>query len=652
MALQTLVHVECNSSGTPFLVIRNAGPANAPGNPIGDATAVVPQVWDQNALAWVDDTAALCATITNQFVTLETICGEHVWANLPDALHCPNQHYGIVLYESNATAHDTASTYNNGDRVAGPDGFTYQWDGADGGGGTAPPSAGWTLITDDSGYQCCGTETHWTGDMDYELSIKSSTSCVPLGQSFIADTQFNVDGELTNVDPTGFAVNSSAGTPVVTSAFGANRASRVVIDTTGMAVGDVVSVAITGGLPGSTTGPQCRTMTQICSFEVCPVSSAVDPFTFAVDGTGVVANETDGTYGAGSFGRCFEDILCVTATYDTTGDSTGDSTFVEAIQHLIMCQDQIKGAGFDSTTDSLEAIRDQGDAAWVTGGGVGGDPFANPATCAGQFGLAANATWADAFCAIIEDSSEVQTSLADGGFTDGLIDTLTTDVAAVQACCDANTTAIAAVPAAVDTLLVTNHGSGTWTTGGGGAALTAQDVRDALLLAPSAGAPATGSVDEHLDSLVLCCNSNSSAIAALPATLATNHGSGSWEAGAASGGLSLSTLVPGTTGGADASGLQNVGEVLACACDTAAGGGGSCDLTDIATSTEVSASETSILAAIGAIDCSGTGTGSGSGDCPTLCEIKSVVYEATRGISSGGSSNCGGCGCNRSRCTC
>jgi hypothetical protein len=34
--------------------------------------------------------------------------------------------------------------------------------------------------------------------------------------------------------------------------------------------------------------------------------------------------------------------------------------------------DDIKGATFDASTDSLEAIRDRGDAAWVTGGGGGG----------------------------------------------------------------------------------------------------------------------------------------------------------------------------------------------------------------------------------------------------------------------------------------
>jgi hypothetical protein len=50
----------------------------------------------------------------------------------------------------------------------------------------------------------------------------------------------------------------------------------------------------------------------------------------------------------------------------------------------------------------------------------------------------------------------------------------------------------------VDTQLSGTHGSGAW---GGGASLTAQQVRDAMKLAPTVGAPAAGSVDLHLDTI-------------------------------------------------------------------------------------------------------------------------------------------------------
>lgn len=54
---------------------------------------------------------------------------------------------------------------------------------------------------------------------------------------------------------------------------------------------------------------------------------------------------------------------------------------------------------------------------------------------------------------------------------------------------------------AIDTELSGTHGSGAW--GGGGSSLTQQDVRDAMKLAPTAGSPILGSVDEELDSILV-----------------------------------------------------------------------------------------------------------------------------------------------------
>ena len=56
-----------------------------------------------------------------------------------------------------------------------------------------------------------------------------------------------------------------------------------------------------------------------------------------------------------------------------------------------------------------------------------------------------------------------------------------------------------AATAAVDVELTATHGAGAWT--GGGASLTQQQVRDAMKLAPTAGVPAAGSVDIHLDDI-------------------------------------------------------------------------------------------------------------------------------------------------------
>lgn len=53
------------------------------------------------------------------------------------------------------------------------------------------------------------------------------------------------------------------------------------------------------------------------------------------------------------------------------GDATAANQ-TTIINHLTDIKDNNGGADFDSSTDSLEAIRDRGDTAWVTGGGLSG----------------------------------------------------------------------------------------------------------------------------------------------------------------------------------------------------------------------------------------------------------------------------------------
>lgn len=62
---------------------------------------------------------------------------------------------------------------------------------------------------------------------------------------------------------------------------------------------------------------------------------------------------------------------------------------------------------------------------------------------------------------------------------------------------------------------IRDRGDAAWITGGGGAGLTQQNVRDAMKLTPTAGVPATGSVDEHLDEI------NVDTGTSIPATLTT-----------------------------------------------------------------------------------------------------------------------------------
>ena len=112
----------------------------------------------------------------------------------------------------------------------------------------------------------------------------------------------------------------------------------------------------------------------------------------------------------------------------------------------------------------------------------------------------------------------------------------------------------AAATAAVDVELTGTHGAGSWATGGAG--LTQQNVRDAMKLSPTAGAPAAGSVDTHLDDIesdtgamqpVVAANLNATVSSrgtadpgdamtltagertAIDAQLSGVHGAGSWE---------------------------------------------------------------------------------------------------------------------------
>lgn len=112
------------------------------------------------------------------------------------------------------------------------------------------------------------------------------------------------------------------------------------------------------------------------------------------------------------------------------------------------------GAGsgtYDETTDSLQALRDRGDSAWATAVG-----FAVPG-----------------------DAMTLQA----GSVTAAVIATDAIDADALAT--DAVTEINAAVLAAITAL---NN-------------LTAQEVRDAMKLAPTAGSPGSGSVDEHLDTI-------------------------------------------------------------------------------------------------------------------------------------------------------
>ena len=108
---------------------------------------------------------------------------------------------------------------------------------------------------------------------------------------------------------------------------------------------------------------------------------------------------------------------------------------------------------FDASTDSMEALRDRGDAAWTTGAG-GSAPTAADIRAE----IDSNSTQ---LAAIVADTNELQADWADGGRLDVILDAKSTHTAAdVRTEMDSNSTQLAAIVAD------SNELQADWTDGG------------------------------------------------------------------------------------------------------------------------------------------------------------------------------------------
>jgi len=134
---------------------------------------------------------------------------------------------------------------------------------------------------------------------------------------------------------------------------------------------------------------------------------------------------------------------------------------------------------FNNTTDSLEALRDRGDAAWSTATGFSTHSAADVVTALG--------------------TGTTLTALATASALDVVDNFVDTEVAAIKAVTDK-----------LDTTLVQDGAVYDFTAAALAAApsggLSAQEVRDAMKLGPSGGDPQAGSVDKHLDDILADTN--------------------------------------------------------------------------------------------------------------------------------------------------
>lgn len=163
----------------------------------------------------------------------------------------------------------------------------------------------------------------------------------------------------------GVAENTS-GTPVVDVGRISNDATAA--DNLEAALDGTGGVTITAGLTGNVTGN--------LSGSVGSVTGAVGSVTGAVGSvTGDVGGNVTGSIGslaaqAKADVNAEVDTALADINLDHLAKSAVDTDFATTVhQDSVLGHLADNGGGFDRTTDSLEAIRDRGDAAWTTGGG-------------------------------------------------------------------------------------------------------------------------------------------------------------------------------------------------------------------------------------------------------------------------------------------
>ncbi|MEE4301767.1 MAG: hypothetical protein V2J24_20180 [Pseudomonadales bacterium] len=113
------------------------------------------------------------------------------------------------------------------------------------------------------------------------------------------------------------------------------------------------------------------------------------------------------------------DASLATAAALATVDGIVDQILVDTDATIPGILSDMQGAGFVPGTDSLVAIRDRGDAAWVTGAGG-----SSPSAADIRAEIDANSTQ---LAAIVADTNELQQDLANGGRLDLIFDAILVD---------------------------------------------------------------------------------------------------------------------------------------------------------------------------------------------------------------------------------
>ena len=159
--------------------------------------------------------------------------------------------------------------------------------------------------------------------------------------------------------------------------------------------------------------------------QVFSVVGATDNITFAGSGTGDVFSFTRTGSGAlydTSYSTELQAEVNAACDISLTGYDAATGTELAAVDTKI---NDIQGTTFSTATDSLEAIRDRGDAAWVTGAGG-----SSPTVIEIRQEMDTNSTQ---LAAIVADTNELQADDVPGLISalDAVVDTVKADTAAI-----------------------------------------------------------------------------------------------------------------------------------------------------------------------------------------------------------------------------
>lgn len=210
-----------------------------------------------------------------------------------------------------------------------------------------------------------------------------------------------------------------------------------------------VAPAANGGLPTSNSANQVRALDGSGN-AIAPASTALSNATFTDARAGYLDKLNLGSDTVATAANQTT-ILNRLGAWTGTGINTILGAFKALLSKAASAPSDIGGT-FDPAYDSTEAVRDRGDAEWITATGFEASGAA----------AAAVGTLNDLSAQEVRDAMKLAPSAGDPA--EGSLDALIGDIEA-------------------------------------GSGLTAQEVRDAMKLAPTAGDPAAGSVDAHLDSI-------------------------------------------------------------------------------------------------------------------------------------------------------